>query len=208
MASSTSRASGAKGEKQRAALLDYWGADEKRVVAVSGDLTQPELGVAAADHAGIAAALDLVERRSPVARLDKAIAANPPRVTPHRRKDGVVHLPHQFRQRHVRKARLAPCCREHAVVALEPRQPLEELHGGAFVVDSLKLALWAVLRSASFEDALCVVVNMGDDADTVGAITGALAGAAYQGVGIPACVGSGRGAGRQVRAAVTGTPDR
>jgi len=62
----------------------------------------------------------------------------------------------------------------------------EELRGAAFVVDSLKLALWAVLRSTSFEDALCLVVNMGDDADTVGAIAGALAGALYGEAGIPA----------------------
>ncbi|MBL8386032.1 MAG: SDR family oxidoreductase [Burkholderiales bacterium] len=45
-----SRAAGARGEKQRAALLDYWGVDDKRAVAVAGDLTQPELGVSAADR--------------------------------------------------------------------------------------------------------------------------------------------------------------
>ncbi len=45
-----SRASGVKGEKQRAALLEYWGTDDKRAIAVAGDLTQPELGVAAADR--------------------------------------------------------------------------------------------------------------------------------------------------------------
>jgi NAD(P)-dependent dehydrogenase (short-subunit alcohol dehydrogenase family) len=45
-----SRATGQKGEKQRAALLDYWGVDEKRAIAVAGDLTQPELGVAPADR--------------------------------------------------------------------------------------------------------------------------------------------------------------
>ena len=77
-------------------------------------------------------------------------------------------------------SRVSTALREAAVA--EP----EELHGGAFVVDSLKLALWAVLRSASFEDALCLVVNMGDDADTVGAITGALAGALYGETAIPA----------------------
>ena len=45
-----SRASGAKGEKQRASLLEYWGVEDKRAIAVAGDLTQPELGVAAADR--------------------------------------------------------------------------------------------------------------------------------------------------------------
>ena len=45
-----SRASGQKGEKQRAALLDYWGVDQKRAIAISGDLTQADLGVSAADR--------------------------------------------------------------------------------------------------------------------------------------------------------------
>jgi len=44
-----SRATGTRGDKQRAALLDYWGVDDKRAIAVMGDMTQPELGVSAAD---------------------------------------------------------------------------------------------------------------------------------------------------------------
>ena len=49
-----SRASGAKGDKQRAALLEYWGVDDKRAIAIAGDLTQAELGVAAADRKKLA----------------------------------------------------------------------------------------------------------------------------------------------------------
>ena len=45
-----SRATGAKGDKQRAALLEYWGVDDKRAIAIAGDLTQSELGVATADR--------------------------------------------------------------------------------------------------------------------------------------------------------------
>jgi NAD(P)-dependent dehydrogenase (short-subunit alcohol dehydrogenase family) len=49
-----SRATGTRGEKQRAALLKYWGQDaaaaHPRVIAVSGDLTRPELGTTAADR--------------------------------------------------------------------------------------------------------------------------------------------------------------
>ena len=60
-----------------------------------------------------------------------------------------------------------------------------EINNSAFVVDSLRTALWAVLRSATFEEATCLVVNLGDDADTVGAITGALAGAVHGEAGIP-----------------------
>ena len=44
-----SRATGPKGDKQRAALLEYWAVDEKRAVAVMGDMTQADLGVSAAD---------------------------------------------------------------------------------------------------------------------------------------------------------------
>jgi len=62
----------------------------------------------------------------------------------------------------------------------------EEIQSAAFVLDTLRTALWAVLRSTSFEDALCITVNLGDDADTVGAVTGALAGALYGRAGIPA----------------------
>ena len=61
----------------------------------------------------------------------------------------------------------------------------EEIQCSAFVLDTLSTALWAVLRSASFEDALCLTVNMGNDADTVGAVTGALAGAVYGAANIP-----------------------
>jgi ADP-ribosyl-[dinitrogen reductase] hydrolase len=62
----------------------------------------------------------------------------------------------------------------------------EEILSTTFVLDTLRTALWAVLRSASFEDALCLTVNLGNDADSVGAVTGALAGAVYGQANIPA----------------------
>jgi ADP-ribosyl-[dinitrogen reductase] hydrolase len=62
----------------------------------------------------------------------------------------------------------------------------EEIQNSAFVVDSLRTALWATLRTVTFEDAVGTVVNLGDDADTVGAITGALAGALHGETAIPA----------------------
>ena len=49
-----SRATGPKGDKQRATLLDYWGVDDKRAIAVMGDMTQPELGIAAAERKKLA----------------------------------------------------------------------------------------------------------------------------------------------------------
>ncbi|WP_411877265.1 ADP-ribosylglycohydrolase family protein [Vulcanococcus limneticus] len=44
---------------------------------------------------------------------------------------------------------------------------------------SLEAALWAFGSTASFEDCVLAAVNLGDDADTVGAIAGQLAGAHY-----------------------------
>ena len=43
-----------------------------------------------------------------------------------------------------------------------------------------------MLSSDSFEDAVVGAVNLGDDADTVGAVAGALAGALYGEADIPA----------------------
>ena len=62
----------------------------------------------------------------------------------------------------------------------------EEIVASGYVLDTLKAALWAVLRSGSFEDALITAVNLGDDADTAGAVAGALAGALYGEAAIPA----------------------
>jgi len=60
-----------------------------------------------------------------------------------------------------------------------------EIQVSAFVLDSLKAALWAVLHTTSFDEALIEIVNRGDDCDTVGAVTGALAGALYGAGAIP-----------------------
>lgn len=54
-----------------------------------------------------------------------------------------------------------------------------------YVVDTLEAAMWAVARTDSFEGALIKAVNLGDDADTVGAVTGQLAGAIYGYEAIP-----------------------
>ncbi len=53
------------------------------------------------------------------------------------------------------------------------------IRSSGYVVDTLEAALWAVDQTDSFEAALVLAVNLGDDADTVGAVTGQLAGAIY-----------------------------
>lgn len=60
-----------------------------------------------------------------------------------------------------------------------------EIRGSGFVCDSLESALWAFFKTESFEEGCLAAVNLGEDADTTGAIYGQLAGAFYGIDGIP-----------------------
>ena len=59
------------------------------------------------------------------------------------------------------------------------------IRSSGYVVHTLEAAIWSVGQTASFEEAVVLAVNLGDDADTVGAVTGQLAGAIYGLSGIP-----------------------
>jgi ADP-ribosylglycohydrolase len=77
-----------------------------------------------------------------------------------------------------------PLCEEIDAIAagsFKEKDP-PEIRGKGYVVDSLEAALWAFHRSDSFEAGALAAVNLGDDADTTGAVYGQLAGAFY-GVG-------------------------
>lgn len=65
-------------------------------------------------------------------------------------------------------------------------KPREAISSSGYVVDSLEAALWCVGTTESFEEAILLAANLADDADTVAAITGQLAGALYGASGIPA----------------------
>lgn len=54
-----------------------------------------------------------------------------------------------------------------------------EIQGSGYVVQSLEAALWAFYHGKSFKDGCLLAVNLGDDADTTGAVYGQLAGAFY-----------------------------
>lgn len=60
------------------------------------------------------------------------------------------------------------------------------IQGKAYVVLCLEAALWAFARSSNFREGALLAVNLGDDADTTGAVYGQLAGAYYGEEGIPA----------------------
>jgi ADP-ribosyl-[dinitrogen reductase] hydrolase len=57
--------------------------------------------------------------------------------------------------------------------------------GSGWVVQSLEAALWAFTSSDNFEEAVLKAVNLGDDADTTGAVCGQFAGAYWGESGIP-----------------------
>lgn len=48
-----------------------------------------------------------------------------------------------------------------------------------YVIDTLEASLWCIFNNQNFSNSLLCAVNLGHDADTVGAITGALAGIIY-----------------------------
>lgn len=54
-----------------------------------------------------------------------------------------------------------------------------QIKSSGYVVDTLEAAVWCLLSTDSFEKCLLKAVNLGDDADTVGAIAGGLAGLYY-----------------------------
>lgn len=60
-----------------------------------------------------------------------------------------------------------------------------QIRSSGYVIHSLEAALWVIGGALNFEDAVVTAVNLGDDADTVGAITGQLAGAIWGASAIP-----------------------
>jgi ADP-ribosyl-[dinitrogen reductase] hydrolase len=80
---------------------------------------------------------------------------------------------------------LAPEIRAIAAGSFRTKQP-PEIRGAGSATGALEAALWAFDRTSSFREACLLAVNLGDDADTTGAICGQIAGAYYGEDGIPA----------------------
>jgi ADP-ribosyl-[dinitrogen reductase] hydrolase len=69
---------------------------------------------------------------------------------------------------------------EMSVIPSEIRlRKREQVISSGFYDATLEAAYWAVGTTSSFEDAVIQAVNLGDDADTVGAVAGQLAGVIY-----------------------------
>ena len=82
------------------------------------------------------------------------------------------------------KAPLDQEVEEVAAGSFKSRQPPEIMASG-YVIKTLEAALWAFYRTESFSEGALMVVNLGNDADTVGAVYGQIAGAYYGVRGIP-----------------------
>ena len=72
-----------------------------------------------------------------------------------------------------------------AMGSFRDREP-PEIRGSGYVVSSLEAALWAFVNANDFREAVLRAVNLGDDADTTGAVCGQFAGAYWGESGIPA----------------------
>lgn len=69
--------------------------------------------------------------------------------------------------------------------ALETGHTRDTVKSSGYVRYTFEAAVWAVATTGSFREALLAAVNLGDDADTVGAVAGQIAGARYGMAGIP-----------------------
>ena len=59
------------------------------------------------------------------------------------------------------------------------RIPEQDIYASGYVLHTLEASLWAFLTTDNFKEAVLKAVNLGNDADTVGAITGGMAGLFY-----------------------------
>ncbi|MCY4355055.1 MAG: ADP-ribosylglycohydrolase family protein [Truepera sp.] len=64
-------------------------------------------------------------------------------------------------------------------------RPRNRIRSSGYVVHTLEAAIWSVARTGDFRNAVLLAANLADDADTVAAVTGQLAGALYGLSGIP-----------------------
>jgi ADP-ribosylglycohydrolase len=73
-------------------------------------------------------------------------------------------------------------CRRWVVQAKERH----EIRSSGYVIDTLEAALWAFYNSTTFQEGAVLAVNLANDADTVGAVYGQIAGTYYGEQAIPA----------------------
>lgn len=63
--------------------------------------------------------------------------------------------------------------------------PEEQIRSGGYVLQTLEASIWCLLNTNNYADAVLKAINLGDDTDTTGAVTGGLAGLLYGYESIP-----------------------
>ncbi|MCI0699878.1 MAG: ADP-ribosylglycohydrolase family protein [Planctomycetia bacterium] len=79
---------------------------------------------------------------------------------------------------------LAPKVSAIAAGSFKVKEP-PQIRGSGYVIHTLEAALWAFHHTDNFRDGALKVVNLGEDADTTGAVYGQIAGVYYGVDGIP-----------------------
>ncbi|MBM7699275.1 ADP-ribosylglycohydrolase family protein [Kurthia huakuii] len=57
--------------------------------------------------------------------------------------------------------------------------PRESINSSGYVIDTLEAVCWSIAQTSSYEQAIMTAIELGNDTDTVGALTGSLAGMLY-----------------------------
>jgi ADP-ribosyl-[dinitrogen reductase] hydrolase len=79
------------------------------------------------------------------------------------------------------------CPKVRGIAAGEYRnKSVEAISGSGYVIHCLEASAWCLWKTNSFREAVLLAVNLGDDADTTGAVCGQIAGAYYGEEAIPA----------------------
>lgn len=80
-----------------------------------------------------------------------------------------------------------PLCQgvDHIAAGSFKHDDAARVSASGYVLHTLEAALWAFWNSSSFEEGALMAVNLGEDADTTGAVYGQLAGAFYGRSGLP-----------------------
>ena len=63
--------------------------------------------------------------------------------------------------------------------------PIDYIKSTGYIKDTLDTVFWVILNSNSYKEAIIGAINMGGDTDTIGAITGSIAGILYGFEAIP-----------------------
>ena len=64
--------------------------------------------------------------------------------------------------------------------------PETEINSSGYVLHTLEASIWCLMTTNDYRSAVLKAVNLGDDTDTTGAVTGGLAGLLYGFNSIPA----------------------